>query len=92
MDRSETAYLMYTLRWLKECEKDFSKREQINKEKRAYIDSISAMYSMLYCNLRNRLLWAYGTDYTDVLESYVSDTTITNNLENAFEYANKLEG
>ena len=92
MDRSEIAYFMYTLRWLKECEKDFAKKEQTNKEKRAYIDSTSALYHMSYYDLWNRLIWTYGTDYIKALEKYVYDTTITNSLENAFKYADKLEG
>lgn len=49
------------------------------------------MYHMSYYDLWNRLIWTYGTDYIKALEKYVYDTTITNSLENAFEYADKLE-
>ena len=90
MDRSETAYFMYTLRWLKECEKDFAKKEQTGEIREEH-RNISAIYHMAYYELRNRLTWTYGTDYTDVLESYVYDATVTNSLENALVYENKLE-
>ena len=89
MDRSETAYFMYTLRWLKECEKDFAKKEQIGEIKEEH-RNISAIYHMAYYDLWNRLTQTYGTDYTDVLESYVCDATVTNSLENALASANKL--
>lgn len=54
MDRSETAYFMYTLRWLKECEKDFAKKEQIGEIKEEH-RNISAIYHMAYYDLWNRL-------------------------------------
>lgn len=90
MDRSETAYFMYTLRWLKECEKDFAKKEQTGEIREEH-RNISAIYHMAYYDLWNRLIWTYGTDFTDVLESYVYNTTITNSLKNAQSYATYLD-
>lgn len=90
MDRSETAYFMCTLRWLKECEKIFAKKEQTGEIREEH-RNISTIYHMAYYELWNRLIWTYGTDYTNVLESYVRDATVTNSLENALAYANKLE-
>lgn len=91
MGKSETAYLMYTLRWLKECENDFARREQVDKEKGEPVDNISAIYHMAYYDMWNRLVWTYGTDFTDVLESYVYNITMVNSLGNAYAYASKLE-
>lgn len=90
MDRSETAYFMYTLRWLKECEKIFAKKEQTGEIREEH-RNIYAIYHMAYYDMRNRLVWTYGTDFTGVLESYVYNTTMVNSLGNAYAYASKLE-
>lgn len=91
MGKSETAYFMYTLRWLKECENELARKERVGQEKGAPVDNISAIYHMAYYDMWNRLIWTYGTDFVNVLESYVYNKTMVNSLGNAYTYASKLE-
>lgn len=83
----DEAYFMYTLKFLKDNEKQYREYARANNNKEEY-KNIEHIYHTAYHDMVCRLKYHYGQDLINEFEEYVY-SYINNTLENAYDYLTK---